>query len=267
MTRRVIGRAEGPGKLATLQPLPPSRNLADTVAARIAADIVGRRLPPGARLPTEQEMMAALGVSRTVVREAVAALKADGLVTTRQGSGAFVATDLAARPFRIDADRSMQLADVVDVMELRTAIEIEAAALAARRATARHLGAVGEALERIDAALQRSEGAVAEDFAFHHAIAAATGNAQYPRFLEFLGHHVIPRQRVRLTVGTAEQQRAYLAGIQDEHRRIFAAIRARDADAARAAMRAHLERSLERYRSLMRRRGRAALATPRGGSR
>ena len=60
-------------------------------------------MPPGAQLPTEQELIAATGVSRTVVREAVAALRAEGLVITRQGVGAFVA-DNARRPFRIDVD-------------------------------------------------------------------------------------------------------------------------------------------------------------------
>ncbi|MGE0716213.1 MAG: FadR/GntR family transcriptional regulator [Alphaproteobacteria bacterium] len=237
-----------------LRPLQPARNLVGEVAARIAEDIRAGRLAPGARLPTEQEMMAALAVSRTVVREAVAALRAEGLVATRQGSGAFVAADLAGRPFRIDADERATPADAVDVMELRKAIEIEAAALACVRASATQIAAIGRALAAIERALERGEGAVAEDFAFHHAIAAATRNPQYPRFLEFLGHHVIPRQRVRLSVGTAEDQRKYLARIQDEHRRIHGAIRARDPVAARDAMRDHLERSLERYRRLVRRR-------------
>ena len=69
---------------------------------RISNEIASGRLKPGARLPTEQEMMSAIGVSRTVVREAVSALKADGLVITRQGAGAFVALDRARVPFRID---------------------------------------------------------------------------------------------------------------------------------------------------------------------
>ena len=65
---------------------------------RIAGEIRSGRLAPGARLPTEQELMGAMGVSRTVVREAVAALRAEGLVTTRQGSGAFVAAEPAGCP-------------------------------------------------------------------------------------------------------------------------------------------------------------------------
>ena len=68
-----------------------SSNLAEKVLSRLSAEIRGGRLAPGARLPTEQELTSTMGVSRTVVREAVAALRADGLVVTRRGSGAYVA--------------------------------------------------------------------------------------------------------------------------------------------------------------------------------
>ena len=86
------------GTSAILAPLGPPKNRTAEVVERLAAEIGSGRLSPGARLPTEQEMMTALGVSRTVVREAVAALRAQGLVTTRQGLGAFVASDQQRRP-------------------------------------------------------------------------------------------------------------------------------------------------------------------------
>ena len=92
-------------KLSVLSPLQPRGNLAEQVVARLSADIRGGRLAPGARLPTEQALTSSLGVSRTVVREAVAALRADGLVVTRRGSGAYVA-EPAAGPFRIAAPRA-----------------------------------------------------------------------------------------------------------------------------------------------------------------
>src|SRR5580704_17071117 len=85
--------------LPTFRPLVAPRGLTEQLVARIAADITGGRLPPGSKLPTEKEMMAATGVSRTVVREAVACLRADGLVVVRQGVGAFVAEHVR-RPFR-----------------------------------------------------------------------------------------------------------------------------------------------------------------------
>ena len=94
------------GVSPSLRRLRPHRNLTDRAAAALAAQIRDGRLPPGSRLPTEQELMIALGVSRTVVREAVSALRAEGLVVTRQGSGAFVAEDASRMPFRIDPDSS-----------------------------------------------------------------------------------------------------------------------------------------------------------------
>jgi DNA-binding FadR family transcriptional regulator len=226
-----------------------SSNLAEKVLTRLNAEIRGGRLAPGARLPTEQELTSTMGVSRTVVREAVAALRADGLVVTRRGSGAYVA-DNPTGPFRIAAPQLGHLGDVLDVMELRLAVEVEAAGFAAERGNRRQVAAVKSALRSIDRALNSGSGAVAEDFAFHRAIAEATGNAQFPRFLAFLGSHVIPRQSVRLSTDTPAERRAYLERIQHEHGRIVAGIAAGDPGEARRAMRDHLTRSLERYRKL-----------------
>jgi DNA-binding FadR family transcriptional regulator len=233
----------------------PPRGLTHEVVERIAADIRSGKLPPGARLPTEQEMMAALGVSRTVVREAVAALRAEGLVTTRQGVGAFVGEGALVRPFRIESDGLGSIGEVLHVMELRTGVEIEAAGLAAERANAADIAAMRTALAAIDRAIDRGELAIDEDFAFHRGIAQATGNPQFPRFLEFLGRIIIPRQTVRVAT---PRPRAYLQTIQAEHRRIFEAIRRRHPDAAQEAMRRHLLNSRERYRKI------AAAARPPG---
>src|SRR5260370_369173 len=71
-------------KLSALRPIRPARKLFHEIAERIAAEIIGAKLPPGARLPTEQQMANAMGVSRTVVREPVAAPRPDALVTTPQ---------------------------------------------------------------------------------------------------------------------------------------------------------------------------------------
>ena len=232
-----------------LKPLRTSRSLASEIVARVTGEIESGRLAAGSKLPTEQEMAAAMGVSRTVVREAVAALKAQGLVITRQGLGAYVATD-AHRPFRIESSEGVSLADIINIMELRAAIEVEAAALAAVRASKAQLRALTGDLQAIDTAIDKGEGAIAEDFALHQAIAAATGNPQFSGFLTFLGRHVIPRQSVRIAQQSVEDQRAYLVAIQAEHRRIVEALQRRDAAAAGAAMRAHLDKALDRYRKL-----------------
>ena len=230
---------------AILTPLGPPKNRTAEVVERLATEIGSGRLGPGARLPTEQEMMAALGVSRTVVREAVAALRAQGLVTTRQGLGAFVASDPQRRPFRIDPDGLQSIEAVVDLMELRMAVEIETAGLAAERATAKQIRGISQALAAMDRAIRRGEAAIDEDYRFHRAIAEATGNTQFPRFLEYLGRFIIPRRTVRVSGG-----RAYLDAFQHEHRAIHDAIRKHDSALARGAMRQHLLKSRERYRKL-----------------
>jgi GntR family transcriptional regulator, transcriptional repressor for pyruvate dehydrogenase complex len=234
-----------------LRPVSPPRNLTREIADRLAEEITGGKLLPGSRLPTEQEMVAAMGVSRTVIREAVAALRADGLVVTRQGSGAFVAPDADRRPFRLAFTGLPSLAVVLDVMELRASVEVEAAELAARRGSAVAHRQVGKALAAIDAALVRGEGAIDEDFAFHRAIAAATGNAQFPHFLAYLGRFIIPRQSIRVAAHRPEGQRAYLETFQREHAAIADAIIAGDAERARQAMREHLSNSQDRYRRLV----------------
>ena len=232
---------------AAFRRVTPPRGLTREVVDRIAADIRQGRLEPGARLPTEQEMIASMGVSRTVVREAIAALRAQGLVTTRQGVGAFVADGALRPPFRLETEGLRSIAEVIQVMELRMGLEVEAAGLAAERARPEHIEAIAAALEGIDRAIERDELGVTEDFAFHRGIAEATGNPQFPKFLEFLGRYIIPRQSVRTE---APSLRGYLATIQAEHRAIFGAIRERSVGSARRAMRRHLLRSRDRYRRL-----------------
>lgn len=232
----------------------PSR--ADGLIARLTEQIVGGRLAPGTRLPTEQTLAQECGVSRTVVREAVAALRADGLVVTRQGAGAFVAELSQQRPFRIGVDALDSLERVIDVMELRIGVEAEAAALAATRRTAADLRRMQRALATIDAATRSGARAMPADFEFHLAIVDATGNPVFHDFLTYLGQFIIPRQSVRQAVSSPAAQSANARLVQQEHRGISTAIRARDATAASAAMRLHLSNSRERYRHL-----RASLAS------
>jgi GntR family transcriptional repressor for pyruvate dehydrogenase complex len=233
-----------------LGPLPPPRPMSREVVDRLASEIRARRLRRGARLPSEQQMMAAFGVSRTVVREAVAALRADGLVVSRQGAGTFVAGDADRRPFRIAPQGLRSIDEVLDILELRMGVEVEAAGLAAERASPARLRRVREALGAIDRAIAAGEPAIDEDFTFHAAIAEAADNPYFGRFLGFLGRLIIPRQSIRVQRTPPAEQRSYLNRIQAEHRAIFLALRQGDAPAARSAMRRHLANGRERYRRL-----------------
>ena len=142
---------------AAFRRVTPPRGLTREVVDRIAANIRQGRLEPGARLPTEQAMIASMGVSRTVVREAIAALRAQGLVITRQGVGAFVADGALRPPFRLETEGLRSIAEVIQVMELRMGLEVEAAGLAAERAQPARVEAIAAALAGIDRAIERDE--------------------------------------------------------------------------------------------------------------
>jgi DNA-binding FadR family transcriptional regulator len=241
-----------------IRPLAAAHKLSRGLFDQLAEQIKSGRLAPGARLPTEQALTRAARVSRTVVREAVAALRAEGLVITRQGVGAFVSAAPQHAPFRLEPERMQSLDDILNVMELRLGVEIESAGIAAERATRPHTKAIGAALEAIERAADAGKSAVDEDLAFHRAIAEATGNPEFTRFLQFIGRHLIPRRTVSGLPERMGGQKAYLSLIQEEHRRIYEAIRDRAPGPAREAMRRHLTRSLERYRKLAAERQEAA---------
>jgi GntR family transcriptional repressor for pyruvate dehydrogenase complex len=236
---------------AAFRRLSPPKNLTAELVELLSKEITSGKLAPGARLLTEQEMMATFGVSRTVVREAVSALRSEGLVLTRQGVGAFVATDAQQRPFRIDPRGAKSVTEILRIMELRMGVEIEAAGLAAARRSAKHLARIDAELAKIDTAIDRGEAAIEADFELHRSIAAAASNPYFESFLSYLGHYIIPRQSVRIEKIGGDDQTAYLRKVQREHRAISGAIAKGDAEGARTAMRAHLANSIARYQSFV----------------
>jgi DNA-binding FadR family transcriptional regulator len=233
-----------------MRPLYRPRKLSQEVAARITAYISREKLPIGSRLPTEEQFKTALGVSRTALREAIAVLRGEGLISTQQGLGAFVAADVSSRQFKLDGDQLKSVAIALEVMELRASVEVESAYLAAKRGSAASHRKIGSALAALERTIRRGESAIREDFEFHRAISLATGNQQFTRFLDYLGQFIIPRQSIRIGHQGQSDQRAYLEQIQAEHRAICDAIQSGDADGARRAMWEHLTNSRERYRRL-----------------
>ena len=231
-----------------LQPLPALHNRTEALVSRLTSEITSGRFGPGVRLPTEQQIATATGVSRTVVREAVAALKGLGLVETRQGVGAFVSPRPRQRPFELDPARLQFLPEVLDILELRISIEVEAAGLAAERHDKLQLAAIRAALSAVESAITRGEDAVEPDLAFHFAIADATRNLHFREILGFLGNQIIPRRLLHLNGRDPQNRTKYLLASQAEHKSIFDAIRLRDVQRSRRAMRRHLQRGRERYR-------------------
>ncbi len=231
--------------------------LVDTLAAQIEAG----ELAPGQRLPTEQEIVSATGVSRTVVREALASLRARGLIVTRQGLGAFVARDLPPKTFSIVPTDLESIDAVLGVLELRLGVEAEAAALAARRRSADDLAAIAHCLAAIDRAIASGGAGSEEDLCFHRAISKATGNPNFTRLFDTFGTAMVPRQWAQFDRMSDRQRQSHIARMRGEHGAILAAIEAREPAAARRAMRTHLERSYGRFEAL---RDRAAEAADTG---
>lgn len=228
---------------------PARRNLVATVSDRLRTAIREGRLKPGDKLPSEQALTREHEVSRTVIRESIAALRADGLVEPRHGVGVFVlGTPPPSTAFHVEPAR---ISSIIEMLELRAAVEAEAAALAASRRSPAQEEAIYEAFEDFGRLMALGEPTTEADRAFHLAIADATNNPRFREFLTMMGRNVIPRSS--LQTGQTEATPAdYLDQIQAEHRRILDAISARDDEAARHAMRVHLNGSQERYRTVIR---------------
>ena len=224
--------------------------LADRLNAIISSQILSGERAAGSRLPTETQLADEFGVSRTVVREAIARLRSDGLVITRQGVGAFVADTLQGMPFRIliESDPTAPRQHARELLELRLGFETEAAALAAERGTPSQVAEISRALDRMLAqAEDAGDRGVEADLQFHRAIALATNNAMYKSFLAFLERHL--RQQL-LTTRRNTAGAGRIAEIGAEHRKILTAIAAHDAEAARKAMRRHLRNGIDRLVTL-----------------
>lgn len=227
----------------------PPRTLTAEVAAKLADMIEAGALLPGQKLPPEHELVGSFGVSRSVLREAVATLRAEGMIRSRRGAGVFVSEAPNRRPFRLAPEDLNAVPKILEMLELRAGVETEAAGLAALRGSTVQKQEIRAALARIRREMYQGDSGVDADFAFHMKIAEATGNPRFPDFLRFLGPLVIPRRGVRME-STESGRKAYAEILHEEHCAIDHAIRTGDAGAARSAMRRHLAiGAIERYRA------------------
>jgi GntR family transcriptional repressor for pyruvate dehydrogenase complex len=211
------------------------------VAKWISAEILEGRLAPGARLPTEQELSAMFGVSRNVVREAVAHLRAEGIVRSRQGAGVFVAELRPIPSLRIERDELADPQEIRKLFELREILEIAAAGLAAERRTKEGLAGVTAALRH----LEKDSQSIDADLEFHRAVAAATENNFVHVFLIFTSEHV--RETIRAGRDTLDPKVNKRIQVE-EHRAIYDAIVKRQPEKAREAMRQHLINAARRMK-------------------
>ena len=236
--------------MSTPAALPRRKSLATQVWEALSERIRSGALEPGAQLPTEAELCAEFGVSRTVVREAVARLRSGGMVVPQQGRGVFVSEDPLGPGFQITDDELRTLPETISLLELRMSVEVEAAGLCARRASRDEIAAIRSLMDEVDS--RHEDPATTQihyDYDFHLRIAQGSGNALMLAFLEYLRPLIVPRYQLRHVVAPSAES-GYYDRIHTEHARIVSAIEAGDSKAARMAMRAHLASSLDRVRAL-----------------
>ncbi|WP_018012249.1 FadR/GntR family transcriptional regulator [Sinorhizobium medicae] len=227
------------------------RSLSSQVADAIRTQIEAGYYAPGDKLPTEPALIDKFGFSRTVVREAIAALRADGLVESRQGSGVFVIGPRQSDPgMKLFTGETDKISDIIEELELRIGIEVEAAGLAAARSSPAQEAEIQAQVERFAHLVAEGRPTDEADFQFHMAIATATNNARFRTFLEHVGRRMIPRVKFRTVMGGVDPLPNRDEPILREHRKIAEAILSRDPDRAREAMRRHLVTGIKRYRSL-----------------
>jgi len=204
--------------------------------ARQIERLILKKLQPGDKLPSERELAETLGVSRSSIRDAIRSLELMGLVEPRQGAGTVVlelSTDSLVNPLANTLKRKEEL--IGELLDFRKMFEPSLAARAATHASDEEIAEMEEILERQERKLRQGESAIAEDSEFHYSVALASRNSVVFKVLDTLMDLLRDTRERSLQIEGRPQKS--LAG----HRRILMAIKRHDAEAAKAAMRRHIE--------------------------
>ena len=198
--------------------------------------LILKKLQPGDKLPSERDLAESLGVSRSSIRDAIRSLELMGMVEPRQGAGTIVlqiSSDSLVNPLANARKRKEEL--VGELLDFRKMLEPSLASRAATRVSAEELAEMEDILKRQGEKLRNGESTIAEDTEFHYAIALASGNSVVRKVLDTLMDLLRDSRERSLQVDGRPQKS--LAG----HRKILAALNRHDADAAKLAMRHHIE--------------------------
>lgn len=219
------------------------RTLSDKAYESILAKIMDGDIPVGGKLATEQVLSGELGVSRPVLRQALKQLREDDVIVSRQGSGSYVKRrpEGAVRDFAPVGS----IADIQRTFEFRAAVEGEVAYLAAERRTEADLDEMRKALAELDRCIAAGELGVAADEAFHVAVCNAADNQYFVAARSSMKSNILTGMNLTRNLSlTKPQERMKL--VQAEHYDIFHAIEKSDREAARLAMRTHVENARKR---------------------
>ncbi len=232
---------------SVFQTLSATDKLSEQVARRLTDEIRSGRLAPLDKLPTEAVLVQQFGVSRTVVREAISQLKSLGLVASRQGSGMFVMAGANFEPLSFKSDHSASRDAVIQITEVRRAIEAEAARLAAERRSAKDVVQIKKALKAIEVAVKAGRDGVAEDVEFHRCIARAANNPFLLQTLDYLSQYL--REGTRITRANEARRTDFAQQVNREHMGLLDAIERSDAKAAIKAATIHMQNASNRLQS------------------
>ncbi|WP_245958489.1 FadR/GntR family transcriptional regulator [Pelagibacterium sediminicola] len=213
------------------------QRLAEVIYGQILEQILAAKLNEGDKLPSEAELAVSCGVSRSVVREALMRLQADGLVNAKKGIGTFVSTRPSQR--LTEFAEPAEISGYLRSLEPRIVLEAEAARLAAQRRTVPQLSAIREANEALRKAIEKGDVGREEDLAFHEAIAKAAGNEYFITLLKQIRRPVSQTVAIGLQLAqtrTLERRNRVI----EEHAKIYSAIASEDAEGAATYMRYHL---------------------------
>jgi GntR family transcriptional repressor for pyruvate dehydrogenase complex len=210
---------------------------AEQVVAHVRTLIERGALRPGDRLPAERQLASQIGVSRPTVRAGLHALAAMGVVRSRHGSGTFIpAGPPALAPEPLSFLAALHGFSREEMYEARRVLEVGAAGLAAERATPEQLAALADEVTSLFALMDDPQAFLFHDVKFHRLVAASSGNPILGALIEMVSALYYERRRQ-----TAERAaNRDLRAAADAHRRVYQAIRGRDAGGARAAMHDHL---------------------------
>jgi GntR family transcriptional regulator, transcriptional repressor for pyruvate dehydrogenase complex len=212
------------------------RNKVYEDVARQIERLILKKLRPGDKLPSERELAETLAVSRSSIRDAIRSLELMGMVEPRQGAGTIVreiSSNSLANPLLNALKRREEM--ISELLDFRKILEPALAARSATHASPDEVSEMEDILDRQERKLRDGENTIAEDSEFHYAVALASGNSVVLKVLDILMD--LLRETRERTLQVEGRPQKSLAG----HRRILAAIKRHDAEAAKAAMRRHIE--------------------------
>jgi GntR family transcriptional repressor for pyruvate dehydrogenase complex len=224
--------------------------LAASVFEQLISHVVNGDWKPGDRIPPERELCQQLGIARTSLREALKAMELVGMLDSRVGDGTFVCprSEFLARPL-LWAFTGTDETELRDVMEARVLLERDLAGLAAERGSEDEIAKIGDAVRAMRDSVASGTLMIEADMRFHLAVAEAAHNGVLQNAVQLLRNLMRHWINLKLLIPNVPTR------VLNQHDQIYEAIRRRDAEAARAAMRKHLEDTMRLVTQVMEQRG------------